>query len=411
MTAFTGSLTVAVNGVALTDWIDYSVSITQGYQELDGAFQPGVLSLKLFNNADTAFTPQLGDVITIGDATFGDLFTGRLVDKSIALEVVGNTSSLASCTMTVMGPTYDLLNSQWYLDADTTDDADNWIDIIMAQVGQTQWYEVNPTLTWDGVNPALTWPEYSDYNSTLINGFSRTGTIATSMQFTAGTRNAWDDLQTIMASIRGTIDERYDGLIMFNARPSSPTVSLTWDANWIDSAINTSASLNDIRNSISVTNLSGTSPIVYRDDTSVYLYGEKVGSIDTILTNTGDVDTLGTLLLDTRSYPDDTINSISADLCNPNMTDTDRTHFFDTGVYGPVYLITATGIPAALGSETQDLIGIGRQINLSKNTWIFTYNTVSYSAVYPTPTWSRIGFSYTWTSYGAAFPTQKWSDL
>jgi len=409
MTAFTAALTLYVNNVAYTNWVDHQISITRGYTDIDSTAQPSVASITLIGVSDVSFGAEVNDIIRLDDATIGMFYKGRLTDITISTEAFGVLGNITTATLTVMGPTYDILNTTWYLDADTTATGSALIDLIMAQAGQTQWTEVNPSLTWAAVEPTITWAAYSDVNSTLINGYTTGGTWP-SMKLTAGQRDVWTDINAIIASARGYVQEQYDGAIVFYGRLTSGTAADTITGNTIDPTLAVSKSLNDIRNKIDITNLSATASIVYADDYSVYVYGEMGGSQATLLTNTLDVDTLGAILLDARAYPKAMLKALTVDAVNENMTDAVRTALIRGTKTWPYYTWATTSVPIVFGGDV-DRVVIGQTMNINKYHWAITLNTLDASSYYSHDNWAQISKIYTWTSYGTAFPTTKWSDL
>jgi hypothetical protein len=409
MTAFTPAITLYVNNVAYTNWVDHQISITRGYSDIDSTAQPSVATITLIGVSDVAFGAEVNDIIRLDDAAVGIFYKGRLTDITITTEAFGVLGNITTATLTVMGATYDLLNTTWYLNSDTTTTGDALINLIMEQAGQTQWSEVNPTLTWNAVEPTIIWGNYSDVNSTTIFGYTTGGTWP-SMKLTAGQRDVWSDLNAIVASARGFIQENDSGSIIFWGRLTSGTTGDTLPANVIDPALAVSKSLNDIRNKIEIANLSGTTPIVYADDYSVYLYGEMAGSQSTLLTNTLDVDTLGTILLDARAYPKGMVKALTVDAVNENMTGAVRSALINGEKTWPYYLWTTSGVPLVYGGDVDRVI-IGETMNISKYHWTITLNTLDASSYYSHKNWAQINKMYTWTSYGTAFPTTKWSDL
>jgi hypothetical protein len=408
VTAFTPDISLAINGVNYTGLVDYSFNIQVGGNALDQLPQPGVISGTLFGEWDTAFTLAIGDKIQVGDHNVSTLGVGVVTDYTISA-TSGLLGNVTRCDFTAMGALNYLLNSTWYCPGYTDTATGTVLLDILNQAGSQSWEETDPSLTWNDVDPSLAWNNWASATSTLLNEFTIGGNVSGyKITIAAGYRDVMEDLNTLILGSHSLMWEAPDGRLWVNIAPTTNQgATLTINSNEIGRDLATVVSKSDIRNSIDITWTGGTN--TYSEAPSVYTYGVSAGSLTTLLNNSGDVDTLGSYLLDSHSYPQNALTELTVDFTNPNFTLTERTNLvYYANPYVRAY--ATSGVPAAFGGDRDYLIA-GHRTEISKGRFTKTLNLVPRENFFTSILWNQVSPSYTWTSYGTANPTQAWSDL
>jgi hypothetical protein len=224
-------------------------------------------------------------------------------------------------------------------------------------------------------------------------------------QLASGTRNVWDDVTTLYYGIYGYIIESPDGTLTLYETQTELTNSLTLNADTLSPSIIGNDRLDKMRNIITLTTFDGTVKTYYDSD-SINLYGDRAGSLDTLVTDVADIANIGAKILNGLSYPLLSTEQIEVNLLNPVFTNAQR----DLLLSQPLGQRITVEAPAPMGN-TLDYLTIGVNYNINKNAFIMDITLVPYSTVLVSPNWDQIPYNYTWTSYGVAFPTQEWQDL
>jgi hypothetical protein len=231
-------------------------------------------------------------------------------------------------------------------------------------------------------------------------------TEGTEQKLTAGYRNVWDDLVTLVYGVYGYIFETNQGDINMRYPGSSyglPPFGIGQDSIGID--ISASDSVDKIRNLITITEFDGVES-TYFDDDSISLYQERSGELSTYLTNTLEAADVGQRILNALAFPVLTSNNISVNLLNPSLSNLQRDLLLNNAV-GSRWNID---VPITMGG-LQTYLVIGSQLQISKDSFILNMTTTPYSSIINSKLWHQIPYNYTWTSYGVAFPTQEWQEI
>lgn len=407
MTAYTPDVDLYINGIIYSGMVDYAFTIQSGQPDLMGVPQPGVINGSLIGEWDNAFPLTIGDQVKITDSTLGTLGFGVVTDLSVSAQS-GVLGDVTRCDFTAMGALNYLVGATWYCNGYTDISTYYVLLDLMEQAGSQSWEEVDPNLTWDDIDPSLTWNWYNYTNNALLNGYSVAGN-ATGYKVTipAGYRNVLEDLTTLVLGSHSLMWEGKDGQIFIKVAPTGTSASETLADTVIGRDLYTSTSKSDIRNSITI-GWTGTERI-FTDATSIYTYGEAETTLTTYLNTSGDVDTIGSYLLDGYSYPQNALTQIPLDLTNPSMGATLRQRLIDY-MEPATFEWTTSGVPAAFGSDRTYLVS-GYSRTVSKGQFQQTLNVVPKENFYTSILWTQVSPSYTWTSYGTAYPSQAWSDL
>jgi hypothetical protein len=392
-------------GTEITDLVDYNISISKGTSEYITAPYPSQATVTLLfdeNRIPDIYLGSYMQVIEISTGANRFIYEGYVVNRTSSYRAYGLTGFILEWTFTLASGISILQNTTWYNPADFTGTTDECLDRIIANYGYLLWSQVNSNLDWTEIG-GETWEDFDGPRKLNLPSIYY-NPETTQQQLTAGFRNVWDDIVTLVYGIYGYIFElNSDIYCQFADDFGTSFYSLPQDI--ISPDIVGTDSIDKIRNAITITEFDGIESSYY-DDESITLYQERSGSISTYLTSTLDAADIGQQMLTSLAYPVLTCEQVSLNLLNPNMTNAIRTELY----FGGANRSFEVDAPIPMGGK-QVYIAIGSQIDINKDAYIVTLNLTNKAAIVNNKIWKQIPYNYTWTSYGVAFPTQEWIDL
>lgn len=407
MSDFNPNFRVLIDGVQYTGLIDWNISITNGQATPFTFPTPGSMSLSLVFLETPTIPINLRSKVELQwyDPVvpyWAAVYTGWVTDYTLSFQSYGIAGKVTTINIQTIGPLAFFNGQEYYLDADTTDTTSNTVAALVAAVNSTSWEEVNPSSTWSDLNPTITWANF-DKTLTSLAIVSITGSAGPNVTRTAGYRQVLTDLQALFNGSHSLFAEHNNGSIYWIIDPTSPPITIT--PGMVNMEYTAGVSISDVRNLVDVSNPSGVLER-YGDDNSRQIYGTMQGSIDTLLTNTGDAVTAAAYIVKGSAIPTLSRRQVVIDMYNPNLTDVDRDYLLPS-LIGTIFDTSALSYPGDSGKfQVWE-----RNVQISRDSVLFIFSGGSVSWFNGTPTWLQISPSYTWTSYGTAFPTQKWSDL
>jgi hypothetical protein len=393
----------------VTDLVDYSISISKGSSEYISAPYPGQTQVSLLFDENVIPDIELGTwmEISVYDGALFDyspIYSGYVIERTSSYRAYGLSGFVLEWNFVLASGISILQNTTWYLDADYTGTTDECLEKVYENIGKLLWSQVNDNLNWTDIGPE-TW---EDYDANRISGFPifTPSFDANEQKLTAGFRNVWDDIITLVYGVYGIVYENNrSNLFTRFVGGVFPVGASELTQDMIGTDISGGDSFDKLRNAITVAKVDGTSSTYY-DDNSINLYQERSGSISTYLTQTLDAADIGQRMLNSLAFPILTTQQISLNLLNPIFTDVLRYRLI-SGPIGNRFTVLA---PEPMGGTLIYLV-IGAQIEANKDTYNVTLNLALLKSIDGSKTWGQIPYNYTWTSYGVAFPTQEWIDL
>jgi hypothetical protein len=392
----------------VTSMVDYNINISRGTSEFINPPYPGTCTLSLLFDDNVIPDIEIGSWIEIqiqdSTSTWIVLHAGNVTNRTSSYRNYGLAGYILQWDFDITSP-ISLLQNTTYQGADIESTTNVLIeDYINPEATAFNWTQISNNLTWAAYGPG-TWADVDlsreyDY-PTMV--FPENSTIF--QQLASGTRNVWDDVTTLYYGIYGYIIESPDGTLTLYETQTELTNSLTLNADTLSPSIIGNDRLDKMRNIITLTTFDGTVKTYYDSD-SINLYGDRAGSLDTLVTDVADIANIGAKILNGLSYPLLSTEQIEVNLLNPVFTNAQR----DLLLSQPLGQRITVEAPAPMGN-TLDYLTIGVNYNINKNAFIMDITLVPYSTVLVSPNWDQIPYNYTWTSYGVAFPTQEWQDL
>jgi hypothetical protein len=392
----------------ITSWVDYNINISRGTSEFINPPYPGTCTLSLLFDKNVIPDIEIGSWIEIqvqdSTSTWIVLHAGNVTNRKSSYRNYGLAGYILQWDFDITSP-ISLLQNTTYQGADIASATNVLIeDYINPEATAFNWTQISNNLTWAAYGPG-TWADVDlsrkyDY-PTMV--FPENSLIF--QELASGTRNVWEDITRLYYGIYGYIIESPDGTLTCYETETELTNSLTLNADTLSPSLIGNDRLDKMRNIITLTTFDGTVKTYYDSD-SINLYGDRAGSLDTLVTDVADIANIGTKILNGLSYPLLSTEQIEVNLINPVFTDAQR----DLLLSQPLGQRITVEAPAPMGN-TLDYLTIGVDYSINKNAFIMDITLVPYSTVLVSPNWEQIPYNYTWTSYGVAFPTQEWQDL
>lgn len=405
--------TVTIDGgLDFTNEAIASISINLGRRDVLEQPQPGFARVELFTDADTPLDVELSDplIIKIDKGTTGQetIFNGTISDIEIGLAAFGEIGSLATYTITAVGP-FALLNRRIAGTLGYSKEYDGTrILNILTEAFLTEWDDLAPTLTWNQLPVGVTWATYDGTNEAIVADLATSidtpGVYELIAEPADGT-NALTLAQQAAASGRGVLWENADGGIHYDdyaSRALETPVPLTAD-EILAGGINVDSKWGEIVNDITLTYKANASKQV-RDEQSITLYGQLAATKDTILENGADALTQANDYLESRAFPRTYPDQYTIALHNPQLTDAKIDTF--AAVYCGMRVATDE-LPKIFGTTFDGFVE-GWTWNLTRYTANLTIYCSAYSETYSSIVWYQIPPTTTWAGYN---PIVKWSDL
>jgi len=403
---FAGAVEYADNTIS-------SIGISLGRRDIYEQAQPGIASVRLWTDADTALNVNLSDSIAIqiqdSTAAYQTIYTGIISDIDITLDAYGSEGSVAIYNITAVGP-LSLVNKHTTGGLGYAKEFDGTRVLnILSDVFLQDWDEVPGDLIWSSVSNIATWANWDGSNITLVNDLiadiDTPGTYELAA-YTGGVTDALALVQSAAQSGRGFLFESRDGSLhydSYDARASYVPLTLTSD-DLLAAGLRQAAQWAEIVNDVTVTTHNGHEEYA-ADYTSQQSYGQLAGTRLTTLHNNADAQIQAAAFLESRAFPRTYPEELTIPLHSPTVSDATRDALITMLVGSAVY---TQQLPAVFGTTFDGFVE-GMRWNLTRYTSDLTLVCSALSETYPHKVWLQIAPTVTWASYTPI--TEEWDDL
>lgn len=413
MTDYEPYPTVTFGGVTTyADNTISSISIRMGRDDVTEQPQPGYARVELWTDASDPLAVELSQSVSIsidkGTSGTQEIFYGNISDIEIDIDAYGSDGSIARYSITAVGP-LAALNRRYAGAAGYAKENDGTrILNILSEAFLTEWDDVAPTLTWNAVPIGVTWASYDAVGLNLVNNLTANVDVPGQyelMAYSDGDTDAYTLTTAAANSGRGVLWEGGDGDLHYDdylARNSAAILTLTAD-DILARGLRTAAQLGEIVNDAIVTYRAGTAES--RDEQSIILYGQLVGTRDTVLHNLTDAQNQAADFIESRAYPRMYPQEITIPLHSPTVSDATR----DTlaAVYNGLRIQTSA-LPSAFGTSFDGFVE-GYSWNLTRYTAELALTCSAYSETYSSIIWYQLPPTTTWAGYATS--TTEWQDI
>ena len=350
MTIYTPTYRVTIAGTVQTSTTLENATITYGRNDFFEATQPSYCNLELLNLDGTSPSVELLDTILIevtnSAGIYVKLFTGEVsgvYNRFAGAGLGGTPNTLQIQAVGALG----LLVKRYAGSVAYPEELDGArIQRILEETLYTAWEDLSGTFTWNDFTTE-TWANYGVQGIDTIDA-GRYEVLARAAQV----EQAYNLTDTTQQSALGYLYDTPNfeiGYADAERRSENYTTNLIeLDANLVNADIQTRLQTADIVNSVVVQYDDPVLEVAAQNDTSINTYGllEEVRS--TILAQTADATEQATNFVNYRGTPKVSLEEVTVNLANSNMTNTVRDNLLGVSMDTLLYL---DNIPVGLIAE------------------------------------------------------------
>ena len=408
MTAWSPVWQVSIDGGTYTTVTLSNLTISSGRTDIYQQPIAGYCSVEILNTDQSNLSIEINDSIAIqvknSSNTFVPIFGGFVTDIDQSVRSTGSNAIVQTFKVTALGALSKLpkILTQGVL---TKDFEGNQIYSILSGLLYNSWSEVPAATQWTTYNATETWADAQ--NSGL-------GEIDTPGDYELAARSSSEtDVYSLIAGLAtsglGYIYEDAQGRISY---ADSTHRSQYLAANGylevtghhaLSRGIATSRKLGDIRNKVTITYKNNAQQTA-EDTASQALYGTQAQNITTSIENGADATTQANFYLALRAYPQSLFKSITFELTNPEIDDSDRNSLISVFMGLPLDI---TDLPANMtGGRFQGFVegwtfnaGFNKlSVTLNLSPLAFSLQAMKWVNVPITESWNTISTTLDWTN-------------
>lgn len=408
MTIYTPTYKVLIDGVELTDITVADLTIQSGRTDIYQQPVAGYCQLQLlnFNNDIYNFTVGTGITIEVTDSTaaYVPIFGGYISDFTVAVQQTGSLGFTTAAQITALGALSKLpkIVDNGILSQD--EDGDQIYHLLSGFL-LGEWNQVPAATTWATYDPTTTWANAENLGLGEIDRPGDFLMIARSSQET--------DIYSLCAQIAnsalGVLYEQSNGNIGYADSTHrqdylAANGYTTLDANHANGrglAVTTRAG--DIRNKYVITyGNNGNSVYTAQDTESQETYGLYGEAFLSNIKDTADAEDFADRIIALRADPFPKFQSITFELGNPEIDDSDRDALIGIFMGLPVWI---QNLPLNISGGSFEGYVEGWTFRASLNNLTITFNAspVNFSQV--AVKWQQVNAAETWATLS---PTLTW---
>lgn len=409
MTVWSPVWKIVVDDNELTSVTLADLSMTSGRTDIFTQPAAGYASLNLINLTNEVYgwgiNTQLAIEVKNSTGTFIPIFGGWISDINIGVKNAGSTAVVTTAAITAVGALAKL--QKIITEGDLSQDFEgNQIYSLLELYLAGTWQDVSPALTWANYPATTTWAQAENLGIGEIDMPGDYEMIARSPSNT----NLYDLISQIATSAFGYIYEDANGNIGYADTTHRQDYLAANGYTTLDAGaaafagISTTQRIGDIRNRLILNYGNNASSSLTTDDTnSQDSFGLYVQQATSNIKHTADATSLSARYLDLRSTPYQRFQSISFDLGNPEIDNSDRDALIGIFMGLPVQI---SGLPnniATNGTFEGYVEGWsfrasynGLQVTFNASPIAFNQVAVKWNQVSPSEAWNTLSNTLTW---------------
>jgi hypothetical protein len=335
---------IKINGVDYTNAILSNLTITSGRTNIYEQAQAGYINLSLINLDQSAILAEINQSITVeiqdSTAAFVPIFGGSIVDVAVSVSDAGGVAYAQTITIIALGALARLpkvlTNGVLAQDFDGTQIYDILKNVLFAQ-----WQSVPAAETWAAFDPTITW---ANALNTGLGEIDQPGNYELAQRSSSRT-DVYSLVSALATSGLGYLYEDGSGLISY-ADSTHRTTYLAANG-YVDLSANEALAnslkiqtrAGDVRNSITIKfGQNSTSEVSESDAASISTYGTLAQIITTTIKHQADAQDQADFYIALRANPQANFNSITYELTNPEISDSDRDALIGIFMGMPVFI-------------------------------------------------------------------------
>jgi hypothetical protein len=362
--------------------------------------------LEIINLDLSPINIDVNDSVTIkvkdSTGTFVNIFGGYVTDLVVAVASTGTGGVNERITITALGALSKLPKTLTNGVLSKDYDGTQIYDILSAALFNT-WDELPSALTWATYDPTTTWAnaensglgqidqpgnyELTSRSSSVTDMYSLVAALATS-----GLGYLYEDAQGRIGYADSTHRSTY--------LATNGYVDLSGN-HALSQGIRTVRRIGDLRNKVTIT-YKANAQTTAEDAESIAQYGSQAQDISTTLENGADATAQANFYLGIRAYPQDSFDSITFTLGNPELDDADRDALLNVFMG---LAVNITDLPSNMvGGAFQGFVegwqfraGYNRlDITLNVSPTAFSLQSMRWDDVPAPETWNTINTTLEW---------------
>jgi len=402
VTQFNPVWNVELNGVAITDSVLASLSITSGRTNIYEQAAAGYCNLTLINLNQAAIAIAINDSISVelmnSSSVYVPIFGGTITDLGIEVAEIGGVGYTQRINLIALGALARLPKILTNGVLPKEFDGDQIYDVLHQILFQS-WNKMPAALQWQSVDPTLTW---ANAFNTGLGEIDRPGDYEIAARSSSRT-DSYSLVSAIATSGLGYIYENASGQISYadsthRSQYLAANGYVELSANNAQGAgLSIKTRAGDVRNSITLKyNATSSAEKSATDTDSIATYGELGQIITTTLHNAADAQTQADFYLSLRAYPQAAFTNITYQLTNPEIDNSDRNNLI--GVF--------MGMPVSISDLPLNMVS-GNFLGFVEG-WTFQ---AAYNEVSVTMNLSPISFSLQAMNWQSVPVTEKWNTV
>ncbi len=408
MSSFSPVWRLKINAVEYTNLILSNLTITSGRTDIYQQPVAGYVNFTVINLDQTNLPFNVSQSVSIelqdSTNTFIPVFGGTITDLELSVAQIGNVGYSQSYQITALGALSKLPKTLFNLPLNQDFDGDQIYEILRETLFN-QWQNVPAALSWATYDPTQTWENAEN------NGLGEIDRPGDYLMISRGAEpiDSYSLASEIALSGLGYLYESATGQIGY-ADSTHRTEYLSANGYVDLSAAQARAAglkirtrAGDVRNDITILYGNNASlDVNARDVQSIGLYGSLAQVLTTRIKNTPDAEDQADFYLELRAYPRPVFDSITYDLTNAQIDNSDRDSLINVFMGMPVNI---SSLP--LNMNSGDFLGFVEgwtfqaaynelSIQLFVSPISFSLQAMRWNSVPITELWSTINPTLTW---------------
>jgi hypothetical protein len=408
MTAYTPAYKVLVNNVELVDVTLENLTITSGRTDVNSQPVAGYCNVQLINLTNSAYDFTVGTGITIevtdSTAAYVPIFGGYITDFTTTVNAVGTIAATTVVQITALGALSKLPK---FIDAGvlSQDEDGDQIYTLLENYLLGTWNDVPAAETWAAYNPTEIWANAVNIG---LGEIDRPGNFLMIARGSDET-DIYSLASEIATSALGLLYEDANGNIGYADSTHRQDYLAaegytTLDANHANGVgLSVTTRVGDIRNKFVIAyGSSGQFTYTAEDAQSITEYGLYAQSLTSRIKDTADAELYADRLIALRADPTAKFQSITFELGNPEIGDSDRDALINIFTGLPVWI---QNLPPNIAEGSFEGYVEGWTFNARYNNLTVTFNAspvnfsqiaVKWNAVDPAEAWNTLSPTLTW---------------
>jgi len=410
MTQFNPIWQVTIGGYEYTTAILSNLTITSGRVNIYEQANAGYVNLEIINLDQSAVPITINDSVTVqlkdSTNTFVPIFGGSVVDVSISIADLGNVAFSQSIRIIALGALARLPKALTNGVLTKAHDGTQIYNVLKGVLFDS-WQEVPQALTWATYSPTTQW---NNAQNSGLGEIDQPGNYELAARSSDRT-NVYSLVSALATSGLGYIYENSYGQIGYadsthrsQYLAANGYVELSAN-NALGSGLTIQQRAGDVRNSVTVKyDATSSSEKSASSTESIGLYGELAQIVTTTLHNAADAEDQAAFYLTLRAFPQYNFNSITYELTNSEIDDSDRDNLIKVFMGMPVAL---SDLPLNMSSGTYLGFVEGWTFRANYNQISVTLNLSPLAFSLQAMRWNDVPITERWNTVN---PTLTWEN-